>query len=95
MDCFWAELTSDSVMELLEHEAAKWLSINDLDSVDWLPAEDWATIVCLVGGGQEINTGEAGITEWISSLNNMFPHWKVYISPKLTEPEYAEGKVND
>lgn len=57
--------------------------------------EDWATIVCLVGGGQEINTGEAGIAEWISSLNNMFPHWKVYISPMLTEPEYAEGKVNE
>ena len=57
--------------------------------------EDWATIVCLVGGGQEINTGEAGITEWISSLNNMFPHRKVYISPMLTEPEYAEGKVNE
>ena len=57
--------------------------------------EDWATIVCLVGGGQEINTGEAGIAEWISSLNNMFPHWKVYISPKLTEPEYAEGRVNE
>lgn len=57
--------------------------------------EDWATIVCLVGGGQEINTGEAGITEWIRSLNNMFPHWKVYISPMLTEPEYAEGKVNE
>ena len=57
--------------------------------------EDWATIVCLVGGGQEINTGEAGITEWIKALNEKFPHWKVYISPKLTEPEYAEGKVND
>lgn len=57
--------------------------------------EDWATIVCLVGGGQEINTGEAGIAEWISSLNNMFPHWKIYISPKLTEPEYAEGKVDE
>lgn len=57
--------------------------------------EDWATIVCLVGGGQEINTGEAGITEWIKALNEKFPHWKVYISPKLTEPEYAEGKVNE
>ncbi len=55
--------------------------------------EDWATIVCLVGGGQEINTGEAGISEWISALNERFPHWNVYISPKLTEPEYAEGKV--
>lgn len=57
--------------------------------------EDWATIVCLVGGGQEINTGEAGISEWIQSLNERFPHWKVYISPQLTEPEYAEGKVNE
>ena len=57
--------------------------------------EDWATIVCLVGGGQEINTGEAGISEWIKALNEMFPHWSVYISPRLTEPEYAEGKVNE
>ena len=57
--------------------------------------EDWATIVCLVGGGQEINTGEAGISEWIKALNGIFTHWKVYISPQLTEPEYAEGKVND
>ena len=56
--------------------------------------EDWATIICLVGGGQEINTGEAGISEWIKALNEKFSHWKVYISPKLTEPEYAEGKVN-
>lgn len=57
--------------------------------------EDWATIVCLVGGGQEINTGEAGISEWIRALNDIFPHWKVYISQQLTEPEYAEGKVNE
>ena len=57
--------------------------------------EDWATIVCLVGGGQEINTGEAGISEWINALNEQFTHWKVYISPHLTEPEYAEGKVNE
>lgn len=57
--------------------------------------EDWATIVCLIGGGQEINTGEAGISEWIAALNERFPHWNVYISDKLTEPEYAEGKVNE
>lgn len=57
--------------------------------------EDWATIICLVGGGQEINTGEAGITEWLKSLNEIFTHWKIYISPKLTEPEYAEGQVNE
>ena len=57
--------------------------------------EDWAVIICLVGGGQEINTGEAGITEWINALNHRFKHWNVFISNKLTEPEYAEGKVND
>ena len=57
--------------------------------------KDWATIVCLVGGGQEINTGEAGIGEWIKALNNYFPHWRVYISPKLNDKEYAEGKVNE
>lgn len=57
--------------------------------------EDWATIVCLVGGGQEINTGKAGISEWIKALNEKFTHWKIYISDKLTEAEYAEGRVNE
>lgn len=57
--------------------------------------EDWATIICLIGGGQEINTGEAGITEWINAINERFPHWNVYISDKLSDPEYAEGKVNE
>jgi len=57
--------------------------------------KDWAVIVCLVGGGQEINTGEGGISEWITALNEQFRHWKVYISNKLTAPEYAGGKVNE
>lgn len=57
--------------------------------------EDWAVIVCLVGGGQEINTGEAGIGEWIKALNDHFTHWKVYISDKLTDKEYAEGRVKE
>ncbi|MEP6820671.1 MAG: DNA/RNA helicase domain-containing protein [bacterium] len=54
---------------------------------------DWAVIVCLVGGGQEINTGEAGISEWIQSLNRSFPDWHIYISPRLTDSEYGAGKV--
>jgi hypothetical protein len=54
---------------------------------------DWAVIVCLVGGGQEINTGEAGISEWIDSLMRKFPGWYVYISPRLTDSEYGAGKV--
>ena len=54
---------------------------------------DWAVIVCLVGGGQEINTGEAGITEWIESLNRSFPDWHIYISSQLTDSEYGAGEV--
>lgn len=54
---------------------------------------DWAVIVCLVGGGQEINTGEAGITEWIESLNRSFPDWHIYISSRLTDSEYGAGEV--
>lgn len=34
---------------------------------------EWCTVVCLVGGGQEINTGEAGISEWINALETRFP----------------------
>lgn len=51
--------------------------------------QDWAVIVCLVGGGQEIHTGEAGISEWIESLNRSFKDWKVFISSKLTDSEYT------
>ncbi len=39
MDCFWAELAPESNMKLLEHEAAKWLKLDEIDSVDWLPAD--------------------------------------------------------
>lgn len=56
---------------------------------------DWAVVVCLVGGGQEINTGEAGIGEWIEALERSFPKWHIYISPKLTDSEYSTGKVLD
>ncbi|MBT3192545.1 MAG: DUF2075 domain-containing protein [Verrucomicrobia bacterium] len=55
--------------------------------------EDWGVIVCLVGGGQEINTGEAGIGEWVDSLNRSFPDWHIHISPRLTDSEYEAGAV--
>ena len=56
---------------------------------------DWAVVVCLVGGGQEINTGEAGISEWIESLIRSFPDWHIYIPPRLTDSEYGTKKVLD
>jgi schlafen family protein len=50
---------------------------------------DWCTVICLVGGGQEINTGEAGISEWISALETRFPNWEVHVSPRIALPEYG------
>ena len=56
----------------------------------------WAVIVCLVGGGQEINTGEAGIGEWLKAITEKFPGWKVYLSPHLTDSEYnTEGVLEN
>lgn len=53
--------------------------------------EDWAVVVCLVGGGQEINKGEAGIGAWLDAINTAFPKWHLYVSPELTDSEYAAG----
>lgn len=51
--------------------------------------QDWAVVICLVGGGQEINTGEAGISEWLAAIKNQFPDWETRISPNLFDTEYA------
>jgi hypothetical protein len=56
---------------------------------------DWAVIICLVGGGQEINRGEAGIDAWLDAVNTAFPNWHMYISSRLTDSEYAAGKALD
>ena len=55
--------------------------------------KDWAVIVCLVGGGQEINTGEAGIDAWLDAVTRRFPEWEMFISSRLTDIEYAAGQV--
>lgn len=52
---------------------------------------DWATIICLIGGGQEINTGEAGLPEWFSSLKRSYPGWHIYMPPDLRDTEYTRG----
>lgn len=52
---------------------------------------DWAVVVCLVGGGQEINTGEAGIGEWFEALRRSFPGWRAYVSSRLVDSEYGAG----
>lgn len=56
----------------------------------------WATIICLIGGGQEINKGESeGILGWIESLRNNFTDWDVYISHKINDVEYCKGQSID
>ncbi len=50
---------------------------------------DWAVVVCLVGTGQEINRGEAGVSEWMASLRRSFPDWEIYVSPQLDQRETA------
>lgn len=57
--------------------------------------DDWAVVICLVGGGQEINTGEAGLPEWFDSLRRAFPDWDVYITPQLNDDEYRRGREWD
>lgn len=52
---------------------------------------DWAVVVCLVGGGQEIHHGEAGIAEWLTAVREHFPEWHLYLSPELSDSEYAAG----
>lgn len=57
--------------------------------------KDWAVIICLVGGGQEIHTGEAGIAAWLDAVREAFQHWSVYVSPDLNDSEYAAGDALD
>jgi hypothetical protein len=55
---------------------------------------DWAAIICLVGGGQEINTGEAGISAWLDALETHFPKWEIHMSPHISDSEYGISNVD-
>ena len=54
---------------------------------------DWSTIVCLIGGGQEINTGEAGLAAWFNSLRHKYKNWDVYVSDRISGYEYTNGET--
>jgi hypothetical protein len=47
--------------------------------------KDWAVIIALIGGGQEINTGEGGISEWGKALQTKYQNWEVHVSPELID----------
>jgi len=48
---------------------------------------DWGVVVCLVGNGQSINKGEAGLNEWIASIQRRYKSWDVYISQTILSKE--------
>jgi hypothetical protein len=57
---------------------------------------DWCAIICVIGGGQEINTGEAGIGEWFDALRGSFGHWDIFVSEELNNSEHFGGeKIKD
>lgn len=53
--------------------------------------DSWSTIVCLIGSGQEINKGEAGLREWFSALDRSFKDWSIFVSSNLV----VENKNDD
>jgi hypothetical protein len=57
--------------------------------------QDWAVIICLVGGGQEINTGEAGLSEWVSAWRDHFSDWDIHLSETLHDPDYGLSAHRD
>jgi len=56
--------------------------------------EDWSVIVALIGGGQEINTGEIGLSGWLNALESKFPHWDTYYSTDLLNGEYISSGLD-
>ena len=56
--------------------------------------KDWCVVICLVGHGQEINTGEAGLSEWLNACKNHFPEWQVHASTRLLKNN-AEFGLSD
>ncbi|MGY0218798.1 DUF2075 domain-containing protein [Endozoicomonadaceae bacterium StTr2] len=87
----------DHVSKFMRHK--KGVPDFDQSEPDYLVSvmdrhQDWCVIVCLVGGGQEINNGEAGLSEWFAALNDHYKHWKVYYSDKTLGAEYSWGNLS-
>lgn len=55
--------------------------------------QDWCVVICLIGGGQEINTGEAGLGEWVAVVRDQYPSWDVHMSSRLHDPDYIWDKA--
>ena len=86
----------DSQLHAATKETAGFLNSEPEFLISYMDRrQDWAVIICLVGGGQEIHTGEAGIGAWLDAVNLRFPEWEMFISSRLTDSEYAAGRVQE
>ena len=91
---FMREKKTAVLNQLTDEQQTHFLSMSEPELlINYMDRhKDWAVIVCLVGGGQDINTGEAGIQEWFESLRRSFPDWNVYVSNNITTKEYLGDK---
>lgn len=64
-----------------KHDVAASEAAELLDVMERLP--DWAVVIALVGGGQEIYLGEAGLEEWGRALSDRLDRWHVVASPEV------------
>lgn len=81
-------------------KAKRGVSDFDMSEPDFLISvmnrhSDWCVIICLIGGGQEINTGEAGLSEWIDALRARYQSWKVHVSDQLSGEDYLRPDNED
>lgn len=87
-------------MDMISEKLERWFSMNEVceylgitrdTCLTWIEKRGMPAVK--IGRTWKFKISE--IDEWIQAINEKFPHWKVYISPKLTEAEYAEGRVNE
>jgi hypothetical protein len=82
---------ADQTAKYLEKDTA-WVGYSEPElMLAILDRHPWALLIALVGGGQEINRGEAGLREWGLALEKRFMHWHVALSPQALTGEYGAG----
>jgi hypothetical protein len=88
---FMVDKKKEVLKQLSDKDKNHVLSMSEPEIlIDYLNRhQDWAVIICLVGGGQDINDGEAGISEWFNSLKRSYFNWSVYVSDKIIGSEYV------
>jgi hypothetical protein len=88
---------ADRTAEYLTDNSGEWRDYSEPAlMLAILDRQPWAVLIALVGGGQEINRGEAGLSEWGRALTEKFRHWSISVPPQALSGEYgAAAKLFD